>query len=112
MVFTNFLTSENFDIYGIPIYTSTFIVIVFLILIVIFMRTKKIGFKAKNIFSALFLSASMLTLIIILIYSLTGIFIFSEGDKNLKFYMLVAAVAVFLHIKDSMKELFKKDLDR
>ena len=100
-----FLTAENIYLFGLNI--STFILTAIIILLLICLTLK---LKKKPIVSVLikvtFLSLAIITLIFAFLNALTGEFLFSQTE-NMKLYMLIAAVTLFIHIVDSLKELFK-----
>jgi len=105
---TQFLTTESFDVAGLNIYTSCIIIFLAFIILMFFLKSKKIEFSDKKIFSAAFLSLSIFTLFIAAFYTLTGLFLFSEG-ASLRIYMFIATIGILLYIKNGIKDLLQNN---
>ena len=108
MNMTQFLTTESFEVAGIDFYTSCIIIFLAFIILMLFLKYKKIGFSDKKIFSAAFLSLSIFTLLIAAFYTITGLFLFSEW-AFLRVYMFIATVGILLYIKNGIKDLLQND---
>ncbi len=108
MVLLNeFLTSEKLSFLGLNISTFILTTVVILTIICIALKVRKKPI-VKNLIKSTFLSLSIITFLFAFLNALTGEFLFSQQD-NMKLYMFIAAVALFIYVADSLKELLKKE---
>lgn len=98
-----FLTSESISFLGLNISTFILSTVIILITICLILKFKKKPI-IKNLIKVTFLSLSIITFLFAFLNSFTGEFLFSQKD-NMKLYMLIAAIALFIYLADSFKEL-------
>ena len=99
-----FLTTENIPFFDFEISTFilTSILIIMVFCIILKIKNKSIS---KNLINCAFLSLSSVTFLFALLNALTGEFLFSQKE-NVKVYMLIAAVALWIYIIDTTRKIF------
>jgi len=102
------LSQESITLGGIPIYFSALIILLLFGIMWLVLFRKKLKFSDKRFFSMAFIALSIYTLIIALVYTITGIFLFSDGS-SLRIYMFIATVGIFIYVKNSIADLYKKE---
>lgn len=102
-VIKEFLVKETIHFLDFEI--STFILTAFLIFIAlnIVLKIKKKPIL-ENIIKTAFITLTIIAFLFAFLNSLTGEFLFSQ-QENIKTYMFIATIALFLYIIDMLKEI-------
>lgn len=100
------LTTENFSISDFKISTFILFAILIIVILIIVLKLKRQPIM-KNLIKVTFLSLSIITFLFALLNALTGEFLFSQ-ENNFRLYMLIATVALWIYIGDSLKDLLQE----
>ena len=98
------LTTETFQFLGfnISLFVLTAILIIIILAISLKLKNKPI---IKNLISCVFISLTIITFLFALLNTLTGELLFSQ-DENMRLYMLIAMVALFIYVIETTKKMF------
>lgn len=102
-----FLTSENILLFGFNISNFALTFLLILVIFCIILKIKKLSIT-KNLIKCTFITLSIITFLFAFLNVLSGEFLFSQKE-NIKLYMLIAVVALWVYIIDASKELFTKN---
>lgn len=99
-----FLTTETFPFFGfnISLFVLTAIVIIVILGVWLKLKNKPI---IKNLINCIFISLTIITFMFAFLNALTGELLFSQ-DENMRLYMLIATVALFIYVIETTKKMF------
>lgn len=100
------VTKESLSVAGFNLSTFSLFAFLIFILLVIFLYIKRKQISFTDGIRCGFITLSIITFFFAFLKALTGEDLFSQS-KDITTYMFIAAIAIFLSIVDSIKELFK-----